>query len=316
MKKWIKITALTGAALFGVGSITALAAIGLGARPGVVNFSEDGVRYIDIDEMEESWEDWYDWDDRQERRRERNQEGQNQPVVTEQAQLGQPEENQPVFAGQSSKFSPEEIWKIEAELFGGQLEIVSVSDSQIEIILDEEAQERGVCVRQEEGELKVSQRRREGIRDTEEEFGAVQIRVPQQMSLRELECDIDIGVCTINGIEAESMDLSTEAGTIEVLGARTGELDASVGIGNILYEGIAERSVEGECGVGDLEFRLEGKPEEFNYNLEIGVGSVEIDNSEYSGLGMEKRIDNRAQGAGKTMELEVGTGNVVVSFYQ
>ncbi|MGI5947294.1 MAG: DUF4097 family beta strand repeat-containing protein [Lachnospiraceae bacterium] len=316
MKKWIKITALTGAALFGVGSITALAAIGFGARPGMVNFSEDGVRYIDIDKMEESWDDWCDWDDRQERRRERHQEGQNQPVVTEQSQSGQPEENQPVFAGQSSKFAPEEIWKIEADLLGGQVEILPVSDSQIEIILDEEAQERGVCVRQEEGELKVSQRKRGGIRDTKEEFGAVQIRIPQQMSLRELECDIDIGACTINGIQAESMDLATEAGSIEVLGARTGELDASAGIGSILYEGIAERSVEGECGVGDLEFRLEGKPEEFNYNLEIGVGSVEIDGSEYSGLGMEKRIDNRAQGAGKTMDLEVGTGSVVVSFYQ
>lgn len=316
MKKWIKITALTGAALFGVGSITALAAIGLGARPGVVNFAEDGVRYIDIDEMEERWDDWCDWDDRQERRRNRLLEGQNQPAATEQAQSGVPEENQPVFAGQSSKFAPEEIWKIEADLFGGRVEILPVSDGQIEVVLDQEAQARGVYVRQEEGELKVGQGKREGIRDTKEEFGAVQIRVPRQMSLRELECDIDIGECTINGIEAESMDLATEAGTIEVLGARTGELDASAGIGSILYEGIAERSVEGECGVGNLEFCLEGRPEEFNYNLEIGVGSVEIDGSEYSGLGMEKRIDNRAQGAGKTMDLEVGTGSVVVSFYQ
>ena len=91
MKKWIKITALTGAALFGVGSITAQAARGLGARPGVVNFAEDGVRYIDIDEMEERWDDWCDWDDRQERRRNRLLEGQNQPAATEQAQSGVPE---------------------------------------------------------------------------------------------------------------------------------------------------------------------------------------------------------------------------------
>ena len=43
MKKWIKVVVLTGAAMLVLGSITALAAMGLGARPGVVNLSRGRV---------------------------------------------------------------------------------------------------------------------------------------------------------------------------------------------------------------------------------------------------------------------------------
>ena len=46
MKKFFKVTLITGVVLIGVGSIVAIAALGMGAGPGAAVFTEDGVRYV------------------------------------------------------------------------------------------------------------------------------------------------------------------------------------------------------------------------------------------------------------------------------
>lgn len=313
MKKWIKVMAIAGAVLFGLGSITALAAMGLGAIPGVVNFSQNGVTYIRADEMEDKWEKWEeDWENRWEHRREdRCSSG-----ISSGSGISSQTSALTISSGQAQSFSPETVRKIEVDLLGGDAELFLISDSQIQVAVDEQAQKRGVFVRQEEGELKIGQQKQKFGRFSDESFGKIQIGIPETMALNELECSVDAGTCTVTGIYAKTMDLSTEVGIIEVRNSKADGLDASADVGSVFYEGVVERNVEGDCGVGELEFHLQGKEEEFNYSLETGIGSVQIGDSQFGGLGMEQQIDNRGQGAAKHMELEVGTGTIAVSFYQ
>lgn len=294
MKKWIKIAAVTGIILCGVGGITALAAMGLGAKPGAVNISEDGIRYISADSVEEKWEH-----------------------LEEAPELEQiPDEPAKITETISAQsFLPESISKIDVELLSGAVEIVSIPESEIQIEIDEQAQKRGVFIHEKGGELKICQRRREFLQFQNEPYGTVQIGIPETMVINQLECELDTGSCTVEHIQTRSMDLSTETGVIEASGIRTEDLDVSAEVGGITFEGAVERKIEGDCGVGELILHLEGEKEGFNYDIETGVGSVQIGDSQYSGLGLEEKIDNRSLGAVKTMKLEVGTGSAEVSFY-
>ena len=56
---------------------------------------------------------------------------------------------------------------------------------------------------------------------------------------------------------------------------------------------------------------LQDSEDSYNYKFDSGVGGVTIGESDYSGLGKNKNIDN---GAGKTISIECGVGNVEVLF--
>ncbi len=299
MKKWVKIVVLTGVAMLVLGSITALAAMGLGGRPGVVNLSRGRVDYISVDDWEDRWDDWEDrldgWRDRRERRR--------AGEASEEASL----------SATAQKVETGYIQKVDVELYGGEVEIISTPEKQIQFSVDEQAKRRGIYVYQEDGELKVRQHREEFKRFSGESYGLVQIGIPETMVLDKLECEMDTGVCMIENISARSMDLSTDIGEIDVRGASAGELDANVDIGTLFYEGNVEQRLEGECGIGELDFRLKGEETDFSYSIETGMGTVKIGQSEYSGIGVHV---NEGSGAGKRMELETGTGAIGVEFYQ
>ena len=117
-------------------------------------------------------------------------------------------------------------------LLGGEAELFLIPDSQIQVAMDEQAQKRGVFVHQEEGELKTGQQKQKFGRFSDESFGKIQIGIPETMDLNELECSVDAGTCTIAGIYARTMDLSTEVGTIEVRDSKADELDAGAGVGS------------------------------------------------------------------------------------
>lgn len=284
MKKWIKVVVLTGAAMLVLGSITALAAMGLGARPGVVNLSRGRVDYISTD-------DWDGWRYRREGRKAEEE----------------------TFSAAAQKVETEHIRRVDVELYGGEVEIISTSEAQIQYSLDEQAKKRGIYVYQEDGELKIRQNREEFKRFSRESYGLVQIGIPETMVLDELGCEMDTGVCMIENISARSMDLSTNVGEINVKGASAGELDASVDIDTLFYEGTVDVCLEGECGIGELDFRLKGEETDFSYSIETGMGTVKIGQSEYSGIGVHV---NENLGVGKRMELETGTGAIEVEFYQ
>lgn len=88
-------------------------------------------------------------------------------------------------------------------------------------------------------------------------------------------------------------------------------VDMEVGAGAFSYQGSVSKTLTVECGVGSVEAQLEGEMQDFNYELDCGLGSVIIENGpSIVGIG-EERLDNQAD---KKMELECGLGSILVSF--
>ena len=88
-------------------------------------------------------------------------------------------------------------------------------------------------------------------------------------------------------------------------------LYAEVGAGEMEYSGTISGNVEIVCGAGEVDLHLHGREDDFNYELSVGIGEIEIGEKEYGGLAMDKTIDNRAE---KDMIIQCGAGSVSVDF--
>lgn len=122
----------------------------------------------------------------------------------------------------------------------------------------------------------------------------VHISYPEDVKLQELEIEMGAG-------EFESKNPVT---------AR--EADLEIGTGSMTFADLSARKTDGECGLGELDLTLTGTQEDYNYDLECGVGNLDVGSDSYSGLGREKTISNK--GADRKLDLECGMGNISVDF--
>ena len=93
--------------------------------------------------------------------------------------------------------------------------------------------------------------------------------------------------------EFKKVELEVGAGKADVLGLHTQKLDIEVGTGQVNVE-------------------LNGVQNEYNYQIECGVGTVVIGETSYTGLGADHKVKN--EGATKEMLIDCGVGNVQITF--
>lgn len=92
---------------------------------------------------------------------------------------------------------------------------------------------------------------------------------------------------------------------------KTDNLEVSVGMGNVEVQGYANGDVTIECGMGVVNMELTGDSKAYNYDLSCGVGTLEVEEvCDISGIG-SKSVDN---GASNEIEVSVGMGKVEMNF--
>ncbi len=140
------------------------------------------------------------------------------------------------------------------------------------------------------------------------------ISYPEDVKLQELEIEMGAGTVYLNrDIETEKLSVEMGAGEFESKNPVTArEADLEIGTGSMTFADLSARKTDGECGLGEMDLTLTGTQEDYNYDLECGVGNLDVGSDSYSGLGREKSISNK--GADRKLDLECGMGNVSVDF--
>lgn len=82
--------------------------------------------------------------------------------------------------------------------------------------------------------------------------------------------------------------------------------------GTIDIDQLDIQKLNADCGAGEIDMVVTGKEKDYNYDLSCGMGEINLEDSEYSGIGIEKNISN--EGARKDMVLECGMGEIDVEF--
>lgn len=110
---------------------------------------------------------------------------------------------------------------------------------------------------------------------------------------------------------ADEMKLEAKAGLIKVNRGNAGELTLETEAGAVEFSGAATGDISAKCQAGAIELQLDGKKEDYDYDVRCKLGAIELGDEEIAVLGSKKKIDN---GSGKTMDLDCEVGSIEVDF--
>ena len=113
-------------------------------------------------------------------------------------------------------------------------------------------------------------------------------------------------------LTARELDLEGGAGAISINSGKVQELDIDVQAGSVVYSGEVGSSLIADCQAGGVELSLKGEPEDFNYELDVNMGSIQIGGQEYSGIEKEKTLISDS--AVKKADLHCDVGSIEITF--
>lgn len=131
------------------------------------------------------------------------------------------------------------------------------------------------------------------------------------LNAKEISLEVGAGVIRCKDISAEDLEASVGMGQIELKKMDINKLEAEVGMGEFVGSGVVDKSAKLECSMGNVELKLDGSSQDYNYKLEAAAGNVDIGRDSFSGLATERWINNNAD---KTLEIECSMGNISVQF--
>ena len=142
----------------------------------------------------------------------------------------------------------------------------------------------------------------------------VTVYYPENAFFSKVDLELGAGEIEIcSDLQAEELSIQTGAGEVTNSGRiDVTECDLEVGAGSMELTGLSAREISGECGIGTLSLEIDGEQSEYYYEIECGVGTIEIGDDSYGGFAGKKTAGNK--GADRKMELECGIGEITVDF--
>ena len=167
-----------------------------------------------------------------------------------------------------------------------------------------------VVVKETSGKITITDTRSGNVKKKKQ----IKVIVPSGKDFDTVSLGVDMGTIDLE-CDLKVQELSVEVGAGEFSGygnITAAYCDLQVGAGTIDIDQIDVQKLNADCGAGEIDMVVTGKEKDYNYELSCGMGEIDLENSEYSGLGIEKNISN--EGARKDMVLECGMGEIDVEF--
>lgn len=142
----------------------------------------------------------------------------------------------------------------------------------------------------------------------------IKVIVPSGKDFDTVSLGVDMGTIDLE-CDLKVQELSVEVGAGEFSGygnITAAYCDLQVGAGTIDIDQLDIQKLNADCSAGEIDMVVTGKEKDYNYDLSCGMGEINLEDSEYSGIGIEKNISN--EGARKDMVLECGMGEIDVEF--
>ena len=167
-----------------------------------------------------------------------------------------------------------------------------------------------VVVKETSGKITITDTRSGNVKKKKQ----IKVIVPSGKDFDTISLGVDMGTIDLE-CDLKVQELSVEVGAGEFSGygnITAAYCDLQVGAGTIDIDQLDIQKLNADCSAGEIDMVVTGKEKDYNYDLSCGMGEIDLENSEYSGLGIEKNISN--EGARKDMVLECGMGEIDVEF--
>ena len=161
--------------------------------------------------------------------------------------------------------------------------------------------------------LEITTKMRSSFKNVRNVKGTLVIYLPKDYKFDQMDMEYGAATAEIDGLNAKSLKIESGASGCTIKNADIEELAVETGAGSLDFYGTVEKEVDIDCGAGRVTLNLEGKVEDYNYELDSSAGSVEIgEDIDLGGLSTEKSIDN---GSKRTIEISNGAGSVEIRFH-
>ena len=167
-----------------------------------------------------------------------------------------------------------------------------------------------VVVKETSGKITITDTRSGNVKKKKQ----IKVIVPSGKDFDTVSLGIDMGTIDLE-CDLKVQELSVEVGAGEFSGygnITAAYCDLQVGAGTIDIDQLDIQKLNADCSAGEIDMVVTGKEKDYNYDLSCGMGEINLEDSEYSGIGIEKNISN--EGARKDMVLECGMGEIDVEF--
>ena len=167
-----------------------------------------------------------------------------------------------------------------------------------------------VVVKETSGKITITDTRSGNVKKKKQ----IKVIVPSGKDFDTVSLGVDMGTIDLEcGLKVQELSMEVGAGEFSGYGNITAAYcDLQVGAGTIDIDQLDIQKLNADCGAGEIDMVVTGKEKDYNYDLSCGMGEINLEDSEYSGLGIEKNISN--EGARKDMVLECGMGEIDVEF--
>lgn len=203
-----------------------------------------------------------------------------------------------------------DVCKIDADIYAGEVRIRLADVEQVTVETDHVREDLEFRCSQEDDELKLETNDHLWQKNHRED-GSITVYLPADRTMEEVKIDLGIGSLYLENVCADELDVDAGAGEAEVLNICAGQAKIGAGVGSVTASGQIQDSLELEAGVGEIVFTASGNEEDYNYNIDVGVGEVLCGETSFSGLGCEKRIDYHAP---REIAVTCGVGTVKLKF--
>lgn len=167
-----------------------------------------------------------------------------------------------------------------------------------------------VVVKETSGKITITDTRSGNVKKKKQ----IKVIVPSGKDFDTVSLGVDMGTIDLE-CDLKVQELSVEVGAGEFSGygnITAAYCDLQVGAGTIDIDQLDIQKLNADCGAGEIDMVVTGKEKDYNYDLSCGMGEINLEDSEYSEIGIEKNISN--EGARKDMVLECGMGEIDVEF--
>lgn len=229
--------------------------------------------------------------------------------------------------GKEMEFAADEIENLDLELAAGTFEIVEADTDKIiirsakkiragqsgktlEVDTDKGVKVNVFGVTNEGNHVEITLPKGKNFHKIDLEVGAGQLNATPIIS-DEIEMEIGAGSIISNGFVCKKAKISVGAGEAIVNNGAAGYLDLDVGLGDLQYTGSLMGDLDADCGMGNMDIDLDGLEEDYNYQIDVGMGDISVGHNRYGGMAQSKDIDNDAD---KDMDLDCGMGSINIKF--
>ena len=132
------------------------------------------------------------------------------------------------------------------------------------------------------------------------------------LDCKKLTLNVDAGHMSISNVKAsDTADISVGAGEMEIAAIEVKDLKMDTGVGKMEITGSVTGDVVADCGVGELDLTLANHEQDFNYEVDCGLGEIKVGSNNFSGFDGTKSMDNNAL---QDMTIDGGVGSIKVAF--